>query len=214
MTSSKITFWNTFSAKTSHRQPWTHKTHHGPDSGEATTFPHIVFYASFRGTYIQMVFLSRDSQGGVPKLSRFGLPGLCEIIIFCLDLWLEWGLKQTCSSPWELSNNKITILCSDLWLEWGLKQTCSSPWELSNNVSHSTCTHRGQVDSRLLVIESQIASLTPDLSFCLNLCCKCPNGPCKPIFDICTLIAFQWYKKTLNSRCFDSCNQTLKFWES
>jgi len=25
---------------TSHGRPWTHLTHHGPDSGEATTFPH------------------------------------------------------------------------------------------------------------------------------------------------------------------------------
>ncbi len=32
----------------------THKTHHGPNSGEATTFPHIVFSATLRGGYIQM----------------------------------------------------------------------------------------------------------------------------------------------------------------
>jgi len=32
----------------------THLTHHGPDSGEATTFPHIVFSAAPRGSYIQM----------------------------------------------------------------------------------------------------------------------------------------------------------------
>ncbi len=30
--------------------------------------------------------LSRDSQGGVPKLSQFGLLPLCELIILCLDL--------------------------------------------------------------------------------------------------------------------------------
>jgi len=29
-----------------------HKTHHGPDSGEATTFPHIVFSATLRWGYI------------------------------------------------------------------------------------------------------------------------------------------------------------------
>jgi hypothetical protein len=131
-------------------------------------------------------FLSRDSQGGIPKLSRFGFSKLCEII----------------------------TLCSDLRLEWDFKQTCSSPWELSNNVSHSTCTHQGWVDSRLLMIGSQTVSLTPGLSFCHNLCYKCPNGPCKPIFDIYTLIAFQWYKKNLNARCFYSYNRTLKFWES
>jgi hypothetical protein len=33
-------------------------THHGPDSGEATTFPHIVFFALLRRTRIQMAFIS------------------------------------------------------------------------------------------------------------------------------------------------------------
>jgi hypothetical protein len=77
-------------------------------------------------------FLSRDSQGGVPKLSQFGLPPLCEIIIFFLNLWLGWGLKQTCSSHRELCNG----------------------------VSHFTYTHRGRVDSQLLVVGNQIVSLT------------------------------------------------------
>ncbi len=69
-------------------------------------------------------FYSRDSQGGVPKLSRFGLPGL-----------------------WEL----ITPV-SDLGLERGLKKTCSFPQELFNGVSHSIYTHRGRVDSLLSTI--------------------------------------------------------------
>jgi hypothetical protein len=103
---------------------------------------------------------------------------------------------------------------SDFWLGWGLKQTCNSPWELSNGVLHSTYIHRGWVDSRLLVVRSQTASLTFDLSFCHNLCFRCPNGSCKAIFDIYILIAFQWYEKRLKARCFDPCNRTLKFWES
>jgi len=37
-------------------QLWIHKTHHGPDLGEATTFPHIVFSKLLRGTYIRMTF--------------------------------------------------------------------------------------------------------------------------------------------------------------
>jgi hypothetical protein len=123
---------------------------------------------------------------GVPKLSRFRLPRLCKFITFC----------------------------SDLRLKWGLKQTCSSLWELSNSVSHSTCTHWTQVDSQLLVVGSQTARLTPGPSFCHNLCCRCPNGSCEDIFDIYTLIAFQWYKERLKARCFDPCNRTLKFWES
>jgi hypothetical protein len=133
-----------------------------------------------------MVFLSWDSQGGIPKLSRFGLMPLCEIITFCSNLRLGWGLKQTCSSCWELSN-------------------C---------VSHSTYMHRGRVDSRLLMVRSQTANLTIGLSFCHNLCYKCPNGSCEPIFDIYTSIGFQCYKEHLNARCFDPYNWTLKFWES
>ncbi len=42
----------TFGAKTHHRQPKTHKTHHNPDSGEAITFPHIVYSAPFCGSGI------------------------------------------------------------------------------------------------------------------------------------------------------------------
>ncbi len=147
--------------------------------------PYSIICASSRHLYTNG-FLSRDSQGGVLKLSRFGLLPLCEVI----------------------------TLCSDLQLGWGLKQTCSSCQELSNGASHLTCTHRGQVDSWLLVVGSQTASLTPGLSFCHNLCYKCPNGSWEPIFDIYVLVAFQWYKKRHSVRCFDPYNRTLKFWES
>ncbi len=151
-----FTFWNTFNARTSHGRLWTHKTHHGPDLGGSHHLPpYSILCASLRHLHLNG-FLSQDSQGGVPKLSRFGLSPFCKVITFCLDLWLGWGLKKTCSSRRELSNN----------------------------VSHFTCTHQGWVDSQLLVVGSQTASLTPDLSFCHNLCCKCPNGSCKPIFDI------------------------------
>ncbi len=47
---------------------------------------------------------SWDSQGGVPKLSWVGLPRLWKLISPGSDLRLEWGLNQSCSSPWELSN--------------------------------------------------------------------------------------------------------------
>ncbi len=72
---------------------------------------------------------------------------------------------------------EVITLCLDLQLGRG-------PRELSNGVSHSTCTHWGRVDSQLLVVSSQIANLTPDPFFCHNLCYRCPNGPCKAIFDI------------------------------
>jgi hypothetical protein len=81
-------------------------------------------------------------------------------------------------------------------------------------VSHSTCTHRGRVDSRLLVVRSQTASLTLDPSFIHNLCCRCPNDSCKVIFDIYASRPFQRYKKHLKVRCFDPYNRALSFWES
>ncbi len=123
---------------------------------------------------------------GVPKLSQFGLPGL-------------WAF--------------ITSF-SDLWSRWGLKQTCSSPWELSNGVSQSACTHRVRVDFRLLVVGSQTANLTFGPSFDHNLCCRCPNDSCEASLDIYTSRPFQWYKEHFKARCFDPCNRILSFWES
>ncbi len=128
----------------------------------------------------------QDFQSGVSKLSRFRLPGLWAFITFCFNLRLGRGLKQTCSSPWELSKG----------------------------VLHSTCTHRDRVDSRLLVVRSQTTNLTPGPSFNHNLCCKCPNGSCEVISDIYTSRPFQWYKKHFYKKCFDPCNGVLNFWES
>jgi hypothetical protein len=51
-----------------------------------------------------MAFYSRDSQG-VPKLSRLRPPKLWELITLGSNLWSGWGLKKTCNSPQELSNN-------------------------------------------------------------------------------------------------------------
>jgi hypothetical protein len=110
---------------------------------------------------------SRDSQSGVPKLSRITLSGL-------------WA--------------SITS-CSDLRLGWGLKQSCSSLQELFNSMSHSSCRCWEEVDSRLLVVGSQIGSLTPDLSFAHNLGCICPNGSCEAILDIYTSRTFQWHQE-------------------
>ncbi len=106
---------------------------------------------------------SRDSQGGVPKLSRFGLPGLWASIT---------------SRP-ELGSGR------------GFNQSCSSPRELSNAMSHSRFRRREEVDSRLLVVGSQIANSTPGLSFAHNLGCRCPNGQCEASLDIYTSRPFQ-----------------------
>jgi len=129
---------------------------------------------------------SWDSQNGVLKLSRFGLLGLWAFIIFHFDLQLRQGLKQTCSSPRELSNG----------------------------VSHFTWTHRNQVDSWFLVVGSQTANLIPGLSFDHSLCYRYSNGSCEAILDIYISRPFQWYKKHLNAKCFDFCNHVLSFQES
>jgi hypothetical protein len=47
---------NTFGARTSHGKTRTHKTHHDPDLGEATTFPLIIYSVPFHEAHIQMIF--------------------------------------------------------------------------------------------------------------------------------------------------------------
>jgi hypothetical protein len=98
--------------------------------------PYNIICASSPHLHLNGTF-SRDSQNGVPKLSWFRL-----------------------SRFWAFITSR-----SDLRLGQDLKQTCSSSWKLSNNVLHLTFTLRDQVDSRLLVVGSQIASLAPGPSF-------------------------------------------------
>ncbi len=129
---------------------------------------------------------SRDSQGGIPKLSRVGLPGLWELI----------------------------SLGSNLRLEWGLNQSCSSPRDFSNAMSQSFCRRREEVNSWLLVVGSQTGSLILGLSFAHNLGYKCPNESREAIFDIYTSKPFHWYKKHPDVRCFDPCIRALSFRES
>jgi hypothetical protein len=101
-------------------------------------------------------FLSWDSQMGVSKLPKLGLSRL-------------WG-------PITLYEN--------LWWKWGLKQSCSPRRELFNHMLHVTCTQGNRVDFWFLMVRSQIANLTPDLSFGHNLWFRCPNGSCELTLDI------------------------------
>jgi hypothetical protein len=55
--------WSTFGTQTSHKQTHTHKTHHGLDLGEATTFPLIVFFVPNHEASTQMSFCFE-----IPKL--------------------------------------------------------------------------------------------------------------------------------------------------
>jgi hypothetical protein len=87
---------------------------------------------------------------------------------------------------WEL----ITPDCK-VWSRRGLNRTCSPRRDLSNDVSHSQFGGRKEVDSRLLVVGSQTASLTPGPSFAHNLGYRCPNGQCEAIFYIYASRPFQ-----------------------
>jgi len=84
---------------------------------------------------------SQDSQVGVPKLSWVGVP----------RLW-------TATAP-----------CPELELGRVLNQSCSSRQELFNAMSHSSRRCREEVDSRLLVVGSQTASLTRLLALLLPI---------------------------------------------
>jgi hypothetical protein len=81
-------------------------------------------------------------------------------------------------------------------------------------MSHIAYTQGNRVDSRLLVVGSQTANLTPGLSFAHNLCFRCLNEQCEPILDIYTSIVFQCYKSFFKARSFDPCNRALKIRES
>jgi hypothetical protein len=81
-------------------------------------------------------------------------------------------------------------------------------------MSHATYTQGNRNDSWLLLVESQIANLTPGLSFDHNLCFRCPNGSCEPISDIYVPRVFQWYKERFNPMNFGPFICSLKIWES
>jgi hypothetical protein len=131
---------------------------------------------------------------GTPKLESrnptkcpgFGLPGLWEVIS---------------SRP-------------DLWLRRGLNRSCSPRRDLSNDVSHSQIGHQQRVDSQLLVVGSQTASLTPGPSFAHNLGDRCPNAQCEGILGIYASRPFQWHEEHPNARCFGSCCRALNVRES
>jgi hypothetical protein len=96
----------------------------------------------------------------------------------------------------------------------GLNQSCSPRRDLFKAMSDSQFGGRKEVDSRLLVVGSQTASLTPGPSFAHNLGCRCPNDQCEAIFDIYVSRPFQWHQERLNVRCFGPCCRALNIQES
>jgi hypothetical protein len=132
----------------------------------ATTILPIVYSATLGGTHA--------------RVSLFpGTPGLesrnCSEIV-------PGGVPRL----WEL----ITLDCG-VRSQRGLNQTCSPRRDLSNYVSHSRFGGREDVDSRLLVVRSQTANLTPGPSFAHNLGYRCPNGQYEAIFYIYASRPFQ-----------------------
>jgi hypothetical protein len=107
------------------RHPWVlgqamgtldHETHHSLDSGEATTFPHIVFSAPPRQGYIQMALFPgtpKLESRNCPEIVPVGVPGLSELITPDCGVWSRRRLNQSCSPRRDLSND---ILHSQVWL--------------------------------------------------------------------------------------------------
>jgi hypothetical protein len=142
------------------------------------------------------------SAAPTPECNFFpGLPGLPG--------WSPEIVPGGVPRLWEL----ITPDCR-VRSQRGLNQSCSPRQDFSNDVSHSQIGCQQEVDSRLLVIGSQTANLTPGLSFAHNLGCKCPNGQCEAIFDIYASRTFQWHQEHLNARCFGPCCRALNIRES
>jgi hypothetical protein len=84
----------------------THKTHHGPDSGEATTFPHIVFSTPLHGGYIQMALFPETPKlesRNCPETVPVGVPRLWKLISPDCQVWSKRGLNQSYSSLREIS---------------------------------------------------------------------------------------------------------------
>ncbi len=77
--------------------------------------PYSILYSSTGRLHPNGSF-SRDSQSGVPKLSRFGLPGLWAFITSHPKLGSGRGLNQSCSSRRELSN-AMSHSCCKRWEE-------------------------------------------------------------------------------------------------
>ncbi len=108
------------------------------------------------------------------------------------------------------------VITPDCWvgLQRCLNWSCNPRRDLSNAVSHSRIECREDVDSRLLVVGSQTASLTPGPSFAHNLGCRCLNCQCEGSFDIYVSRPFQRHQEHPNARCFAPSCRALNIQES
>jgi len=96
-----------FGVGTSHMLTWTHMTHHGPGSGDATTILPIVYSVTLRDTRIRMSHFPKIPEvesRNCPECVPVGLPGLWTTITPRPDLELGRGLNKSCSPCRDLSN--------------------------------------------------------------------------------------------------------------
>jgi hypothetical protein len=139
-----------------------------------------------------------------------GLGGSHHLPLYSIIYVWPWGLH-----PNVILSRLVTLFeigtsgtleahnfCANIQLRWGPKKSYSPCWELSNDMWNVTCTQVNQGDFWLLMIGSQIGNLTFGFSFGHNLCFKCSNGMYEPILDIYVPRAFQWCKKTFQSKEF------------
>jgi hypothetical protein len=140
--------WNIFCAWTSRMHTQIHKTHHGSNLGEATTFPFIVFFVINHRGYTQMSFCPRTPKMGMLKFLKLRFLKLWRHVTSYANLQLRWDLNQSCNFRQEFSK--------DMW--------------------HTTYTHIIQGDYWFLVVRNQIGTLIRNPSFGHNLCYKYSNG--------------------------------------
>ncbi len=62
---------STFGVRRNHGQTRTHKTHHGPDLGEATTFPLTLYSMPLHEAHIQMAFCHETPKWD-PEIPKVG----------------------------------------------------------------------------------------------------------------------------------------------
>jgi len=118
--------WSTFGARTNYGQTRTHKTHHGLDLGEATTFPLVVYFVP-------------SHEAHIPKL---GLLQLWGPIISRANLWLRWGRKKNYSHCREISNGMSHVTFTQVnWVDSRLLMVGSQTANLIPSLSfgHNLC---------------------------------------------------------------------------
>jgi hypothetical protein len=176
------------------RATQTHKTHHGPDLGGSHHLPPYSILCDYpRGWHPNGHFVP-----GLPGLPR----GSPEIAHFgdSRDFEASYLSEQT--------SDGLAVWSKVVGLVETFPTVCRTFF----------CSQVFWVDSRLLVVGTQNwrtpGSSTPGPSFGHNLCFRCPNEQCEPIFDIYTSRPFHWYKGSNKPLSFDPLKRSLKFQES